>query len=254
MTLLAVERIKLFTTRSPWWSAIAALALTIGFAALMAATSDDTAPMNLAATQFGYNFGVVVIMVMATLAITTEYRFSTIRATFLAVPNRTAALLAKTVVVATLGAVIGTLAAFGSLGIAKLITPEAQLALNSAYSWRAVAGVGLIYFFAAVIAVAVGTFVRHSAGAISLLLIYSQLVEGLVQLIPNVGDDIYKWLPFNVANNFVTGDPDPSGRDAMFGPPPSTAELSPWWSLAYFAGFAIVLLVLSIVAANRRDA
>ncbi|MFC5285594.1 ABC transporter permease [Actinokineospora guangxiensis] len=254
MTLLAVERIKLFTTRSPWWSALAALALTIGFAALMAATSDSDVPMSLAATQFGYNFGVVVIMVMAALAITTEYRFSTIRATFLAVPNRTAALLAKTVVVATLGAVIGTLAAFGSLGIAKLITPDAQLALDSAYSWRAVAGVGLIYFFSAVIAVAVGTFVRHSAGAISLLLIYSQLVEGLVQLIPNIGDDIYKWLPFNVANNFVTGDPDPNNRDAMFGPPVSTAELSPWWSLAYFAGFALILLIASIVTANRRDA
>ena len=254
MTLLAVERIKLFTTRSPWWSALAALALTIGFAALMAGTSDENAPMNLAATQFGYNFGVVVIMVMAALAVTTEYRFSTIRATFLAVPSRTKALLAKTTVVALLGGLIGTLAAFGSWGIAKIITPEAELALNSAYAWRAVAGVGLIYAISSVIAVAVGTFIRHSAGAISLLLIYSQLVEGLVQLIPNVGDDIYKWLPFNVANNFVTGDPDPSLRDVQFGPPPSTAELSPWWSLAYFAGFALVLLILSLVSANKRDA
>ncbi|GGS19588.1 ABC transporter permease [Actinokineospora fastidiosa] len=254
MTLLAVERLKLFTTRSPWWSMLAALVVTIGFAALMAGTSDDTAPMDLAATQFGYNFGVVVVMVMAALAVTTEYRFSTIRATFLAVPNRTAALLAKTAVVATLGALIGAVAAFGSWGIATLITPEADLALDSPYAWRAVAGVALVYFFSAVIAVAVGTFIRHSAGAISALLIYSQLVESLVQLIPNVGDDIYKWLPFNVANNFVTGDPDPSARPVEFGPPPSTAELSPWWSLAYFAGFALVLLILSIVSANKRDA
>ncbi|MGX7823818.1 ABC transporter permease [Actinokineospora sp. 24-640] len=254
MTLLAVERIKLFTTRSPWWSALAALLLTIGFAALMAGTADDTAPMNLAATQFGYGFGVVVIMVMAALAVTTEYRFSTIRATFLAVPNRTAALLAKTAVVATLGGIIGTLAAFGSWGMARLLAPDAQLALNTPYAWRAVAGVGLVYFFSAIIAIAVGTLIRHSAGAISLLLIYSQLVEGLVQLIPNVGDDIYRWLPFNVANNFVTGNPDPSPRDVQFGPPPSTAELGPWWSLAYFAGFALLLLILSIVSANKRDA
>ena len=39
-------------------------------------------------------------MVMATLAVTTEYRFGTIRATFQAVPNRTRTLLAKTTVVA----------------------------------------------------------------------------------------------------------------------------------------------------------
>ncbi|MGW5051186.1 ABC transporter permease [Actinokineospora sp. NPDC004072] len=254
MTLLAVERIKLFTTRSPWWSMLAALAVTIGFAALVAGTSDEFSPMDVAATQFGYQFGVVVVMVMATLAVTTEYRFSTIRATFLAVPNRTAALLAKTAVVATLGGVIGLLAGFGSWGIAKLITPDADLALDSAYAWRAVAGVGLVCFFAAVVAVAVGTLVRHSAGAISLVLIYSQLVEGLVQLIPNIGDDIYKWLPFNVVNNFITGDRAPSARPVEHGPPPSTAELSPWWSLAYFAGFALVLLTLSIISAKKRDA
>ena len=29
MTLLAVERIKLFTTRSPWWCALLTLVLTI---------------------------------------------------------------------------------------------------------------------------------------------------------------------------------------------------------------------------------
>ena len=39
MTLLAVERIKLFTTRSPMWCTLAALVVTIGFAALIAGVS-----------------------------------------------------------------------------------------------------------------------------------------------------------------------------------------------------------------------
>ncbi|RLK60271.1 hypothetical protein [Actinokineospora cianjurensis] len=255
MTLLAVERIKLLTTRSPWWCTLIALVLTIGFGALMAGTSDEAiAPLTIAATQFGYGFGLVVVMVMATLAITTEYRFSTIRATFLAVPNRPSTLVAKATVVAVLAAVVGEIAAFGSWGIAGAIKPNVDLAINTAYEWRAVAGVGLVYALSAVVAVAVGVLIRHSAGAIAVLLIWNQLVEPLVQLIPRVGDDIHKWMPFNVANKLVTGNPDPTARDVLQGPPPSDAVLGPWPAIGVFAVFAAVLLGIAIVVANRRDA
>ena len=254
MTLLAVERMKLFTTRSPWWCSVLALAITIGFAALIAGTSDAQVPMTVGATQFGYQFGLVVVMVMAALAVTTEYRFGTIRATFLAVPNRTGVLVAKATVVAVVAGVVGELAAFGSWGISKLILPGADLALQTSYEWRAVAGVGLVYALSAVLAVGVGALVRHSAGAISILLIWSFLLEGLVQIIPKVGDDIFKWLPFNVANNLITGNPDPSVREVGYGPPPADAVFGPWGSIAYFAGVAVVVLVAAAVANNRRDA
>ncbi|HEY0454082.1 ABC transporter permease [Actinophytocola sp.] len=253
MTLLAVERIKLFTTRSPMWCTLVALAVTVGFAALIAGVDSTNLP-TIASSQFGYSFGLVVIMVMATLAITTEYRFGTIRATFQAIPNRTATLLAKTTVVALFAGLIGEIAAFGSVGISKLIKSGADLSINTAFEWRATAGIGLVYAAAAVIAVAVGTLVRHSAGAVSLILIYSQLVESLVALIPSVGDDIQKWMPFYVANKFLTGDPDATGRLASEGPPASSATLSPWWAAAYFVGFAVVMLVIALFAANKRDA
>jgi ABC-2 type transport system permease protein len=96
--------------------------------------------------------------------------------------------------------------------------------------------------------------IRHSAGAVSLLLIYTLLVESLVALIPKVGDDIQKWMPFYVVNKFVTGDPDATSRPIGEGPPPSATELSPWMSLAYFVGFALVLLTIAIYSANKRDA
>jgi ABC-2 type transport system permease protein len=253
MTLLAVERIKLFTTRSPMWCTLVALAVTVGFAALIAGVDNEN-PVTVASTQFGYNFGLVVVMVMAALAITTEYRFSTIRATFQAIPNRNAVLLAKTTVVALFAGLIGLIAAFGSLAISMLIKPAADLGLNTAFEWRTVAGVGLVYAISAVIAVAVGSLVRHSAGAISILLIYTQLVEGLVTLIPKVGDDIQKWMPFNNANKFLTGNPDITARSVDQGPGLSNAPLSPWAALAYFAGIAIVLLITSLIVANKRDA
>ncbi|MET0237124.1 MAG: ABC transporter permease [Kibdelosporangium sp.] len=254
MTLLAVERIKLFSTRSPWWSLLLALVVTVGFAALTTGTEEDPAWITVPSTQFGYSFGLAVILVMAALTITTEYRFNTIKTTFQAVPNRTSALLAKTIVVALATGVLGLIAAFGSLGIAKVLQPSADLALNSQADWRAVAGVSLVFAIAAVVAIAVGILIRHTAGAVALLLTYALMVEGLIQLIPNVGDDIHKWLPFNVAYKFISGDPDMSGRPIQAGPPPSDATLSPWWSLAYFAGFAIVMLTIAIVTAKRRDA
>ncbi|NIH86365.1 ABC transporter permease [Amycolatopsis granulosa] len=257
MTLLAVERMKLFTTRSPWWCALVALAVTIGFSALVvgeAADSGQFAP-TVASTQFGYSFGMAVIMVLAALAVTTEYRFGTIRTTFQAVPNRAAALVAKATVVALVALVIGELSAFGSWGIANLLKPNAPLALDSGADWINVAGVGVVYALAAVIAVAVGILLRHSAGAIALLLIYALAVENLVRLIPGIGDDIYQWLPFNVANKFLTGDgASDLGRNAEAGAPLSNAVLSQGWSLAYFAAVAVALLAIAIGVARKRDA
>jgi len=253
MTLLAVERIKLFTTRSPWWCMLMTLVVTVGFAALVTGTSNANDPISISTTQFGYGFGLVVIMVMAALAVTTEYRFGTIRATFQAVPSRTKALLAKTTVVALLAGVVGEITAFGSWGIAKLIKPSADLAITTAYDWRVIAGTGLIYALAAVVAVAIGTMIRHSAGAISLVLIYSQLAENLIQIIPNVGPKIHRWLPFNMAHHFLTGAPDVSPRE-IDGPPLSEITYSPWVGLVFFAAFALVLLIISLWVANRRDA
>lgn len=249
MTLLAVERIKLFSTRSPWWCALIAAAVTIGFAALIANTTSDTNFTTVASSQFGYTFGMPVVMVLAALAVTTEYRFGTMRTTFQAIPNRTAALLAKTVVVAALALVIGEVSAFGSLAVTQLSQPDADLALNSTADWINVAGIGPIYAFAAVLAIGVGIMIRHSAGAIALLMIYSLAVESLVQMIPTIGEDIYKWMPFNAANKFITGD-----APAQMGPPVSTTPLSAGWALAYFAGWALVVLAIALGVAKRRDA
>jgi ABC-2 type transport system permease protein len=252
-TLLAVERIKLFTTRSPWWCTVIALAVTVGFGALFVTSSPAGTPVTVAGTQLGYSFGLVVVMVMATLAVTTEYRFGTIKATFQAIPNRTAVLLAKTTLVALLAAAIGELAAFGSWIFATLLRPAADLAINTPFEWRAVAGTGLIYAIAAVIAVAVGILIRQSAGAIAVILIYTQLVETLIQLVPRIGTKIHQWLPFNVGHQFLTGNPDIVVRNTD-GPGPSDAVLDPWWALAAFAAFAATLLIAALITANRRDA
>ncbi|HEY3609668.1 MAG TPA: ABC transporter permease, partial [Pseudonocardiaceae bacterium] len=193
MTLLATERIKLFTTRSPWWSMLLALVLAVGFASLLAANVTSGNSLSVSEAEGGYQFSLVVMMVMAALAVTTEYRFGTIRVTFQAVPNRIALLLAKTAVVAVLAAVVGEVTAFASWAVARLIHPSAALALSNEAAWRDVAGMGLVYAITGVIAVAVGILVRQTAGAVAILLIYTLLVENLVVLIPKIGHTIQKW-------------------------------------------------------------
>jgi ABC-2 type transport system permease protein len=249
MTLLAVERIKLFSTRSPYWCSALALVLGIGLTAIFAAASDG--PMSLGLTQIGSSqLAIAVVLVMAALAVTTEYRFNTIRSTFLAVPNRTSALVAKSVVVAFIAGVLGEVIAFGSWGVAKLISPSSDLAINTSAEWRHVAGIGLIYAIGAVIAVAVGILVRQTAGAVAILLVWQMLAEGLIGIIPKAGVKIQAWLPFENATHFVsmgTNSPEQGGAGVDF-------KLSAWGSLGYFAGIAVALLVVALVVAKRRDA
>ncbi|GAB3675133.1 ABC-2 transporter permease [Saccharopolyspora tripterygii] len=242
MTLLAVERMKLFSTRSPWWCVFLALALPIGFTALIAAYSDGIA---LSTTQFGHQFGLMVTLVLAALAITTEYRFGTIRATFQAVPNRTAVLLAKTGVVGVLALIIGEVGAFGSWGVSKLLHPESgELAITTAEQWRQVAGIGPVFALSAVLAVGVGMLLRQTAGAVTLLLLWSLLVENLVALIPEIGPDVQQWMPFVMADHFLSG----GGSMAIEMP------LGPWGALAYFAAVTVGVWVIGLAVTHRRDA
>jgi len=253
VTLLAVERIKLFSTRSPWWCLGLAAVTMVGFAALIAGLA-PTAELNLYTSLFGRNLSLMVLLVMAAIAITNEYRFGTIRATFTAVPNRTAALLAKVVVVALVVGIVGEVLALSAYGIPQLIEPNADVVANTSDEWRFVLGIGPMFALSAVIAIAVGILVRQTAAAITILLVWTLLVENLVGLIPRVGDDIRSWMPWVAADHFLTagvGVPGGEGGESAF-----TVEFpyGPWGGLAYFAGVAVALLVVALVVAERRDA
>ncbi|MEJ3652438.1 hypothetical protein WEH80_05490 [Actinomycetes bacterium KLBMP 9759] len=249
MNLLAAERIKLFSTRSPWWCTAVAIALVVGGMSLLAIT----APAGIRAipiwvtAQF-LQFGMVVVMVMATVSVTTEYRFSTIRTTFQAVPNRTAVLLAKTAVVGIVATIAGLLSSFGALAMVALLRPDPSLALTTDAQWRAVVGAGPAFLVAAVLAVAVGILIRQTAGAVALLLVWTLLVENLIRVIPEVGPMVHQWMPFTNVMNFLAGGSAEAAEEA------GAMALTPWASLGYTAAVAAVLLAVAIATANRRDA
>lgn len=250
MTLVNVERIKLFSTRSPYWCLVAIAAVALLFALLIALVDDGRAAFTALALQ-GVNLGMYVFMVLAALTVTTEYRFGTIRSTFLAAPNRTAVLVAKTVLVVVLGAVVGLLAALAAFYLTKALAKEPPiggLTLSSAADWREVAGHAALFAIAGVIAVAVGTLLRQTAGAVALLLLWPLIVENLFGLIPTVGEKIGPWLPFRSASTFVS--PTESVGGFSFNP----SGPSPLQGLLVFAATAVVLWVVAALVVNRRDA
>ena len=191
MTLLNVERIKLFSTRSPYWCLAAIAAASLGFATLFGLVEDGDAALPYIFLR-GVGLGMSIYMVLAALAVTTEYRFGTIRNTFLGVPRRPAVLLAKTVLLALIGAVVGLVAAVGSYFLARSLAqnPPVPLVLSSWDDWRQIVGYGAIFGIAAIIAVSVGTIVRQSAGAIAILLLWPLIIESLFTLIPTVGPKV----------------------------------------------------------------
>lgn len=250
MALLAVERIKLFSTRSLWWCIALALASSIGFAGMIAAVASDDFPLTVGTTEMGYNFGLMVVMVFAALAITTEYRFGTIKVTFQAAPNRTAVLISKAVVVGVLGGIVGEIVAFGSWGISRVFKPDAPLVIDTPVEWRNVLGIGVVYALGAVLALAVGALVRQTAAAVTILLVEALLLENLVVLIPDYGVVVQRWMPFEAAHHFLTGGVEVAGPAG----PLRHMPFGPWLALAYFAAIALGLFVLAVVVTNRRDA
>jgi len=72
----------------------------------------------------------------------------------------------KAGVIAGVAFLLGEVAAFATFGAARMFDDTGVLVLNSANDWRLVAGYGLVYAPLGVIAVAVGSLERQSAGAV----------------------------------------------------------------------------------------
>ena len=250
MSAVAVERIKLFSTRSPYWCLLIIVVACLGLATLIGLVESGN-DATVFTSQAGTNLGMMIFMVLSGLAVTTEYRFGTIRTTFLAEPNRTVVLLAKTVLLAFLGAVVGGVAALAAFYLTKLLAsnPRVPLALESAVDRPVVLGDAALFAVAAVIAVAVGSLIRQSAGAIAILLLWPLLLENLLGAIPAL-TDASKWFPFTAGGAFVTPATDDTLGD-IFTP---SAGPTPVQGLLVFIGTAVVLWVIALVMLKRRDA
>ena len=120
------------------------------------------------------------------LTITSEYSTGMIRSTFIAAPQRRAVIAAKAGVVGLVTFVVGTIASFASFLVSASILSShgTHLSLGSPGALRSVIGVGLFLGILAVLAVALGTIIRSSAGGIAALVGLLLVLPTLSQAIP----------------------------------------------------------------------
>ena len=141
----------------------------------------------------GVSIGVMVIIAVAVLFITSEYRRGMIRTTFAASPRRGRVLAAKAIVVGATSFVVGLVASFASVLLALpilrangLAPPAFQVpSLSDGPVLRAIAGTAAVLALFAVLGLAAGAILRRSPGAIIVVvvpLLIPQLIAGALPL------------------------------------------------------------------------
>ncbi|NNH75518.1 ABC transporter permease [Nocardia uniformis] len=252
MGVLAAERIKLTSTRSPWWCSAVVVALGIGLSALIAAVSrsgkdsGDVPALDVSSAVVSVSgFGIMVLMIMATLSVTSEYRFGIIRSSFLATPNRTKVISVKTGLLAVYGTVLTAVLCVVAFLITRAIYGAAPgLELSTAAQWRALLGVPVYALLSIVLAIGVGVLVRQSAAAISIIVLWPLVIEPLLSAFGSFGRNVGPLLPFMNGQRFYT---EMSASSANW-------HWGVWGSLAYFAAFVTIVFGAALFVLNKRDA
>ncbi|MDT5014284.1 MAG: type transport system permease protein [Mycobacterium sp.] len=248
LAVIKAERIKLTSTRASVWIAVTVAALSLAVAAVQGVLADRTAPSPQQTAIGVAAFGVPVLMVLASMTVTAEYRSGMIRTTFIAVPNRTLVLVAKTVVMSVFSAVYAGAMVIGSVLVARLFntSPTAKnLSLSLPGVQHVVVAVAIYAALAAALGVGVGALLRAAPGAVAVLLLWPLVVEPMLGNLPRVGPQVGPYLPFG--NIFVV-------TDVPWMYPVYAMPWGPAGSLLYFTVVVGVVFGAAIIVLNARDA
>jgi len=201
----------------------------------------------------------VAVIVVGALFITSEYRLNLIRVTFAASPHRARVLVAKALVLG------GVTFAAGFAGTAVALPLGERLArANGVYLFPVTAstelrvelGTAALLATVAVMALAVGTVFRHSAGAVATVIVAVVLPYFLIA-IPFMPAGVSDWLTrvtpaaaLALQQTLVRYDQVAS----IYTPYNGYYPLAPWAGFAVLAAYALVSLAVAAIVLRRRDA
>ncbi len=237
MAALRSETVKLTTVRS--YRAVAALTVLVGgLAAFLVATLVTDEVVTVAGVfSFSTVFTAVFAAVAGILTITTEAEHRTLPQTYAAQPRRHVVIAAKTATVAVFAAALaaaGLAAGFGGATIGGVEMGDTST-IPSTVGWS----VGFATL-SGLLGLGIGLIARHSAAAISGLLVWWLVVESLGTVF--IDERYARFLPF-VAGNGMLGIINEDEATAF---PPATSAL-------IFAGYAAAALLIGIVVTHRSD-
>jgi ABC-2 type transport system permease protein len=265
--ILHSEWIKLMSLRSTIWCYAILVVLTIGLAVLFgsAISSEGIPPTDVdqqgtavQSATLSINISQLVIAVLGALVMTGEYGTGMIRSTLTAVPRRLPALFGKVVVFGVVTFVISLVAIVvaAMLSVPLLAANGITVDLGDASYWSALVGAAGYLALSGVLATAIGTIVRTSAGAIAIVLGLILVLPGIVQVFAFITESQWvaslgSFLPSNAGARMY----------AYLGNAPLPASLGgggvvlePWQAALVLVGWVVALLALASVLLKRRDA
>jgi ABC-type transport system involved in multi-copper enzyme maturation permease subunit len=201
----------------------------------------------------------IAVIVVGALFITAEYRKNLIHATLAASPRRGRMLAAKAIVLGVVTFVVGLAGAVVAVPLGERLARGNGVYLfpvTSSVLLRVELGTAALLATASILALAVGTMFRRSAGAVTTVLVAIVLPYILVAN-PFMPASVSDWLTrvtpvaaFAVQQTLVPYHQVTS----IYTPYNGYYPLAPWAGFAVLAGYAAVSLAVAAVLLRRRDA
>ncbi|KOX03957.1 ABC transporter permease [Micromonospora profundi] len=215
---------------------------------LTAAASPDALSSNLFTT--GQFFGLLIVMLLGIIVVTSEFFHQTVTTTFLTNPHRTAVMTAKLVAASVLALLFWLVTTAFNLVAGSLVLNSVGLGsqLGNDAAWRAIGLNLLAYLLWAVFGVGIGVLIRSQIGAtVTGILLYLGGSIGAIVVISILAARWGDWInnlqllvPSLASSLMVTGADIP-------GNPPR------WAGAAVLIGYAVVTGLVGTLLMRRRD-
>jgi ABC-2 type transport system permease protein len=248
--LFAAEISKLRTVRVTWILTVfgvlfvalgASLILFGAFGEPFAGTAGEVA--DVVAAPGGNS---IIVLVVALLSMTTEFRHGTIGRTLQLTPSRTAVLLAKMAAAAVYAVLFLALSLALVTVLLVVASVQQDIALDVGAPAYEAAWQGLVALvLTALLGVAFGALVRAQVVAVTVALVWVFAVEQLfVGLLPEVG----RWLPFQALNSLFLSEAQTANA-----PPGTFIVHEPATALGVFLAWVVAFGLAAVVLMRRRD-
>jgi len=248
--LVRMEITKLRTVESTLWTVGALIGLGVGLGAFvlwnLAAVCEPACDPDLPRLSLaGVYLGQLAVVAVAVLAITVEYDTAMIRTTLAAAPRRLSVLSAKALAVVAVVLVAGLVVVLGSFLAGRWLGPDGlPLSLTDAPTRRAYLGTVLYYGLIALLSLGIGAIVRHTGGALTVIIALLYIAPIIAQLVNS--PRWHRWLE--------RYSPMPAGLSIQATKHLEAMPISPWRGLFVLSVYAAAALLLGAVVFRWRDA
>ncbi|MFE7842001.1 ABC transporter permease subunit [Streptomyces sp. NPDC057474] len=248
---ISSEWTKIKSVRSTMWTMSVFVVLVIGLGLLFALIAAST-DMNLegesplALGLFGLMIGSVCIITLGVLTTASEYGTGMIRTTMTACPSRGRILIAKAIVFFALSFTV-TLVSTAFVGFAQVAILEGNGAASpDGDEWfKATVGVSLFLALFGLLSLLMGSLIRHSAGAITIMLgvFLAPLVIAIFMFSESLRDVQQFLLEYSI----------PSQLSVFYGSELSQSGPSGWDPLWIMLGLVAAVFVGAYALLEQRD-